>query len=119
MKVMIKIALAFIFVTGLSLPVYAAGGDALTIDGSNSGGTDLVFTPSGNTLIDAVTSATAYTIISASAKTTTANGMEYYMRSGYNGYYQKAQAADGALTSVGTTAGAAPTGTWAAMGGGS
>jgi hypothetical protein len=58
-----------------------------------------------------------YYIGAASAKTTTDNGLDYCMVSGYSGYYQNTQADDGKV-STGGTAGTAPTGDgWTAMGG--
>lgn len=114
MKTMMKIALAFSLVIGLSFSAHAAGGDAITISGTTVG-QNLTFTPSGNTLIVAAATATDYYIGAASDKTTTENGLEYCMVSGYSGYYQKAQATDKSVTAAGT-AGTAPTG-WTAMGG--
>ena len=90
MKTMIKIALAFSLIIGLSFSAHAedaaesTAGDTITIDGTTVG-KDLTFTPSGNTLIVAASNATDYYIGSASDKTTTENGIEYCMVSGYSG----------------------------------
>lgn len=119
MKTITKIALTFILLTCFSISAYAAGGDILTIDGSNSDGPDLAFTPSGNTLMVAATTENEYYIGSASEKTTAGNGLEFCMVSGYSGYYQTVQSVDdttkkGTISAAGT-AGSAPD--WTAMGG--
>jgi hypothetical protein len=123
MKTMIKIAIAFSLVIGLSFSAHAedaensTAGSPITFAGSNSGA-GLSFTPSGNTLLVAATSSDDYYIGSASDKTTSDNGLEYCMVSGYNGYYQMSQASDGDISDAGTE-GANPGGSWTAMGGGS
>lgn len=117
MKTITKIALSFILLTCFSISVYAAGGDAVIIDGSNGAGPNLVFTPSGNTLLHEDTTANAYFIGAASEKTTTANGLEYCMVSEYNGYYQRVQETDFKVLATGV-AGTIPTdAAWKAMGG--
>jgi len=120
MKTMMQIALAFSLVIGLSFSAHAAaittttGGAEVTITDSGSG-PGLSFTPSGNTVMTVTADGDDYYIGSASAKTTTDNGLDYCVISGYSGYYQKTQAGDGAVATAGT-AGTAPEG-WTAMGG--
>lgn len=120
MKNMMQIALAFSLVIGLSFSAHAAeittteGGAELQITDSGSG-PGLNFTPSGNTVMTVTADGDDYYIGAASSKTTTDNGLDYCMISGYSGYYQKTQASDGGVA-TGGTAGTAPTG-WTAMGG--
>lgn len=84
----------------------AAWAGTVTIKDSNAGGGDLVFQSSPSTLMSEVTSGSAFTIVSASSKTTKANGIEYCLISGNGNIYQMKQAGDGAVTTAGTTAGA-------------
>lgn len=81
----------------------------ITISGTNSGGGDLVFTPSPSTTMNPATTPSAFTIVSASTKTTQANGIEYALISADGNIYQMKQAADGIATAAGT-AGVVPTG---------
>ena len=80
----------------------------VTISDSNAGGGDLVFTPSPSTTMNTATSASAFTIVSASTKTTTANGIEYALVSADGNIYQMKQAKDATATAAGT-AGTVPT----------
>ncbi|MCF6245779.1 MAG: hypothetical protein L3J69_00310 [Desulfobacula sp.] len=88
----------------------SAWAETLTIDGTNSGGVNLVFTTSPSTTMVSSTSATGFYIGSASTKTTTSNGIEYAMISGTNSIYQKVQATDYACTAASTTYTTAPSG---------
>ncbi|MBT3176486.1 MAG: hypothetical protein HOG03_12970 [Desulfobacula sp.] len=102
----IIIALGLLMMIAFTSTVWA---ETVTIDGSNSGGTDLVFTTSPNTTMNTATTATAFYIAAASTRTTTSNGIEYAMTSANGFIYQKAQATAGACTAAGT-AGAVPSG---------
>ena len=116
MNTLFKIAVISIMVIGLSTSAQAAAATqdgttkVLTFVTTTSGGT-LTFTPSANTLLAATSTATTYSIGSASSKTDDNNGLEYGMTQGFNGYYQT------------PGGGAAPTITdfssWTKMGGGS
>jgi len=128
MKTLLRITAIFIIVIGFSAPIYAdeaasvaaerANNGTLTFKGESSGG-PLIFTPSANTLLVGTATDLNYYIGSASSKTTKANGIEYAMVSGSNGYYQKVQATDNEVSGVGT-AGEAPKtdDDWISMGGG-
>ena len=97
MKKNIIIALGLLMTIAFTASSWAG---VITIDGSNAGGGNLDFSASPNTLMSEVTSATAFTIVTASSKTTMANGIEYCMVS-VDGYIrQMKQAADGAVTDV-------------------
>ena len=85
----------------------STGGDTVTLTSSSSSRANLIFTPSPNSLMSIVTSATAYTVVGASSKTTTSTGIEYCLVSGSAIVYQKPQATDNDVTDVtGFTAGA-------------
>ena len=68
----------------------ASAGAAITFTTSGAGPT-LVFTPSPSTLISSITSATAFGITAASAKTDTTNGIEYGAVSTSNAMFQMQQ----------------------------
>jgi len=82
-------------------------GGSLTVDGSVGAGPDLTFNPSPSTLVSVFTSATNYTLITASSKTTTSTGIEYGLDSDTSVVYQKVQATDSAVTAA-TSATALP-----------
>ncbi|MBT6338859.1 MAG: hypothetical protein HOJ48_06135 [Desulfobacula sp.] len=95
----------------------STGGATVTLTSSSSSRADLTFTPSPSTVMSAVTSATAYTVIGASSKTTTSTGIEYSLISGSAVVYQKVQATTNDVTDVTSgTAGSTLTG-FAARGG--
>lgn len=105
MKKNIIVALGLLMTIAFTASAWA--GD-ITITGSDPGG-NLVFKASPNTLVSHSTDATAFTLVTASSKTTTENGIEYCMVS-IDGYIrQMKQAADGAVTDIsGDAAGAIP-----------
>lgn len=80
----------------------------LTISNKTGEGPGIVFTPSPNTLISCSTSATAYTIVAASNRTSTDNGIEYCLISSNNNIYQKTQAKNSIVTQAGTSPGSKP-----------
>jgi len=94
------------FFSGMASATDASQADDGTLSITSSGGTtcpgpSIAFTPSPSTLMDAATSATNFTIIAASSKTTggaSGNGIEYGIDSDTNVLYQKVQVADGAVS---------------------
>ena len=70
---------------------------ALTDSGAGPG---LTFTPSPSSFVSVFASDTAFTITSASAKTTTDNGIEYGILSSSNAMYQQVQAEDRTVTAT-------------------
>ena len=106
MKKNIIIALGLLMIIAFTATAWATD---LTIDGSNSGGKDLVFTMSPSTTMVEATTDSDFYIGAASTKTNTSNGIEYAMTSANGNIYQKTQATAGACTAAGT-AGAVPSG---------
>ena len=89
---------------GLSSTAFAGASawsaGVLTVNTTSSAtcpGPAMTYTPSPSTLMSSFTSATAYTIASASSKTDTNNGMEYGILSTNEGYFQRAQTAAGVV----------------------
>jgi hypothetical protein len=89
-------------------PLTNTAGATLSLPDSGAG-PGITFSPSPSTLLSAWTSATNFTLISASSKTTTDNGIEYGIDSDSNTIYQKIQATDSAVTAT-TSATALPAG---------
>ena len=81
----------------------ASGGAAITLADSGAG-PGVTFNPSPSTVMSVATSATNFTIIGASSKTTEDNGIEYGVISGSNAMYQMTQANGGAVTDTTSTA---------------
>ena len=123
MKIIITALINFMFVISFVSITFAENnidndtGGVLTIPGTSSPGPDLSFTPSPSSLISVSTGAMAFTITSASSKTTTDNGIEYRVLSNDPNIYQKSQATNNVVTAAGDTPGEQPSEDWAIKGG--
>jgi hypothetical protein len=117
----------FLLCMGTTVASYGAAtnngkGGTLTVTDATAttltGGPGLTFNSSPNVSIVSFTTKTAYAIETTNILTDTTNGMEYYTLSSATGYWQKEKttAVDTALSAL-TSATAAPTGTWTAIGG--
>ena len=97
---MLSFVSTMVFAGNTAAPAPADAGNPITILGTSATcpGPSLTFTPSPATLISASTSGTAFTITSASGKTTTANGIEYGILSSRNQMYQRIQTTDNDVT---------------------
>ena len=83
---------------------FTSTGTGIAITFTSSGaGPALEFTPSPSTLISGITTATTFTAVAASSKTTTENGIEYAVISTENAMYQKVQATTATVTPAAAT----------------
>lgn len=104
MKRYMIIVLGILISMSLSASVFAGNYDMEAAEGSNDekkvleigtaedNGGILTYTPSPSTIMACSTTKSAYTITSASKKTTEDNGVEYGIISADEGYYQRKQA---------------------------
>jgi len=73
--------------------VNTAAGDSVECSDSSGGGAGFTFNPSPSTWVSAKTSATAFTVITVSSKTTTTTGIEYGIKSSETDVFQRQQTA--------------------------
>ena len=72
----------------------STGGADVVIGGTSDTGGALTYNPSPSTLMSVQSSATSFTVISASSKTTTDTGIEYGIKSSETDIFQMRQATD-------------------------
>ena len=95
--------MSFVTLASAATARTTSGGAAITLADSGAG-PGVTFNPSPSTVMSVATSATNFTIIGASSKTTEDNGIEYGVISGSNAMYQMTQANGGAVTATTSTA---------------
>ena len=113
--------LSFTTMVSAEVQTSASSGAAITFASAADPGPGFTFTPSPSSLVSAFTSATAFTAVAASGKTTGGaggNGIEYGVVSASNAMSQRVQATSNTVTAA-SSATALPGTGWATKGGGS